>query len=435
MTSEDVKFTFEVYKKFASQSSKLFEVRYVNSVAVIDDFNLRIMLNRPIEKFRETIGQLPVLKREHYRQWLDYNFIDRLPDITPTIGCGYFIHSLLNTNEEIRLDVNLYHYNGRANLAGIDFVFFESYDQLVEAFLKERVDVIQIQDSSTRQKLFQISNSFRFLPAWRDDLKLYYINLNVTRSPFNDSNIRKAINYAIDKKLIINKYLENKGDVASNILDARSEYYLDVSGEDIYDPVRSIDILNRAGYRRQATGKLFRNNSELKFEFYFEEGSPFQESLVRLIAINLGELGINVVPIPLKPAEIKLRLSKGRYQAALQQFVYDPISSAPVLREFYQNELNKGDQFRNFDERFINQRIEISERTLPESGVRQISVQIQDRIVNNQPCIFLFREDRVYYAFHRRINRAKNMVIDNNRPILKIYPFHEWYVKSNERKY
>ena len=170
MTSEDVKFTFELYKKFASQSSKLFDVRYVSTVEIFDDLNLRIILNRPIEKFRETIGQLPVLKKEHYRQWLDYNFIASLPDITPTIGCGYFIHRPLNTNAEIRLDVNLYHYNGRANLAGIDFVFFESYEQLVEAFLQERVDVIQIQDSSTRQKLFQIASSFRFLPAWRDDV-------------------------------------------------------------------------------------------------------------------------------------------------------------------------------------------------------------------------------------------------------------------------
>jgi peptide/nickel transport system substrate-binding protein len=435
MTSEDVKFTFELYKKFAAQSSKLFDVRYVSTVEIFDDLNLRIILNRPIEKFRETIGQLPVLQKEHYRQWLDYNFIASLPDITPTIGCGYFIHRPLDTNSEIRLDVNLYHYNGRANLAGIDFVFYESYEQLVEAFLQERVDVIQIQDSSTRQKLFQIARSFRFLPAWRDDLKLYYINLNVTRSPFNDSNIRKAINYAIDKKSIVNKYLENKGNVASNVLNARSDYYLDFSGQDIYDPVRSIDILNRVGYRRQATGKLFKNNIELKFEFYFEEGSSFQESIVRLIAINLGELGINVVPIPLKPTEIKLRLSEGRYQAALQHFVYDPISSAAVLREFYQQELNKGDRFRNFDERFINQRIEISERTLPESDVRQISVQIQDRIINNQPCIFLFIEERVFYAFHMRISRAKNIVINNNRPILKIYPFHEWYVRSNERKY
>ena len=65
MTSEDVKFTFELYKKFASQSSKLFDVRYVSTVEVIDDLNLRIILYRPIENFRETIGQLPVLKKEH----------------------------------------------------------------------------------------------------------------------------------------------------------------------------------------------------------------------------------------------------------------------------------------------------------------------------------------------------------------------------------
>ena len=329
----------------------------------------------------------------------------------------------------------MYHYNGRANLAGVDYVFFDSYEKLVEAFLRERVDVIQIEDSSTRQKLFQIANSFRFLPAWRDDLKLYYINLNVTRFPFNEPDIRKAINSSIDKQLIVEKYLKDRGNVASNVLDARSEFYLDVSAEDRYDPSRSIDILYRAGFRMEATGKLFRNERELKFEFYFEEGSLFQESLVRLIAINLGELGINVEPIPLKPAEIKSRLIDGRYQAALQHFVYDPISSASVLREFYQNELNKGDRFRNFNERFINQRIRISDRALPENDMRQISVQIQDRIIKNQPCIFLFIEERSFFAFNRRIKQTRNIVISNNRPIVKIYPFHEWYVNSNERKY
>ena len=434
LTSEDVKFTYELYKKFASQSSKIFNARYINFIEVVDDVNLRIILNRPVEKFRETIGQLPVLKKEHYGQWLDYNFIKSLPAIKP-IGCGYFTHSPQNTNGNVRLDAYLYHYNGRANLAGVDYVFFDSYEKLVEAFLRERVDVIQIEDSSTRQKLFQIANSFRFLPAWRDDLKLYYINLNVTRFPFNEPDIRKAINSSIDKQLIVEKYLKDRGNVASNVLDARSEFYLDVSAEDRYDPSRSIDILYRAGFRMEATGKLFRNERELKFEFYFEEGSLFQESLVRLIAINLGELGINVEPIPLKPAEIKSRLIDGRYQAALQHFVYDAISSASVLREFYQNELNKGDRFRNFNERFINQRIQISERALPENDMRQISVQIQDRIIKNQPCIFLFIEERSFFAFNRRIKQTRNIVISNNRPIVKIYPFHEWYVNSNERKY
>lgn len=435
MTSEDVKFTYELYKKFALQSHVLFDVRYVSTVEVFDDLNLRIILNRPLENFRETIGQLPILRKAIYRKWLDFNLISMLPDVIPAVGCGYFIHRPLNNDMEIRLDVNRFHYNSRANLDGIDFVFFDREEELVEAFIQEKIDVIQIQGSTVRQKLLQIANSFQFLPAYRDDLKLYYINLNITRAPFNDLSIRKAVNYAIDKDLIIEKYLENKGHVASNVLDEKSAYYLDISDLDKYDPLRSIDILQLAGYRRQETGKLFKNSNELKFEFYFEEDSPYQESVVRLIAINLGELGVNVLPIPLKPYEIKRRLSEGRYQAALQHFVYDPISVIPVLRQFYLEELNKGDGFKNFNERFINQRIDISGKTFQESDLRQIAVQIQDRIINKQPCIFLFIEDRAFYAFHKRISHVKNIVIQNYKPILKLYPIQEWYVEIDQQKY
>ena len=42
-------------------------------------------------------------------------------------------------------------------------------------------------------------------------------------------------------------------------------------------------------------GKLFQQENELKFEFYFNAGSDFDETIVRLVSINLAELGINMI--------------------------------------------------------------------------------------------------------------------------------------------
>jgi len=434
LTTEDVQFSFELYRKFALQAPKLFMVRYINRVEIVNAYTIRIILDRPVENFRNTIGVLPIIPRRYYKGWLDYDSVYKLPFIKP-IGTGPFLFRQQLLNRGIQLRANPYYTDNKPYLEGIDIKFYDTYDGLLTAFLQEEIDIIQVDDKNVYRKINQIIDLVNITRAKRDDLKLYYIILNTGKDPFNDLDIRKAVNHAINKNLLVERNLPLKAYSASNILDINSEYYFKDVPDYKYDPLYSLEILEEAGFSKRGNGKLFNNNRELKFQFFFEKGSSFQESLARLISINMGELGINVTPRPLKPAEIEKRVREGDYQAALRHFTYYPRNSEQVLREFYLDGLNNINGYRNFTVSSIDNLVKRSELTVRINELVPQMQRIQYLINRYVPCVYLFFEYRIYYAIHERFENTKLGVRENLRYQVKLTPKYEWYVPQNKQKY
>lgn len=433
ITAEDVKFSYELYIKFAYQASHLFSVRLINAIEILGPLSLRIILKEPITNFRETIGLLPILPKKNYGSWLDYNLLTSLPEPKP-VGNGNFLFRSRLNGSEIQLDRFQDHFDP-AYLNGVDFVFFETYEQLVDAFLKEKIDIIEVQGKSIRQKILQVAPTIEKVIIQRDDLRLYYIDLNNTRPPFNDPNIRQAINYAVNKNVMVEKYLENKSYIASNVLSERSDYFFEAANNFTYDPLRCMRMLSGTGYKRGSDGKLVNNGRELKFDFYFQDGSVFQETLARLISINLVELGINIVPKPLLASEIESHLDDGRYQAVLRSFVYNPDPGDQALRNFYLQELNRGNGFNNFRNPSIDQLIKFSEKVMNQEQMRTIIYRIQHLINQYSPCIFLFYDEQIYYAVQHRFKNIRNMYNAGGEYIVKLYPKNKWYVPKEQQIY
>ncbi|TFH01733.1 MAG: ABC transporter substrate-binding protein [Calditrichales bacterium] len=433
ITAADVKFTFDLYKKFAFQSHHLFPVHMISTVDVIHDKSLRIILKRQLRDFRETIGQLPILPEKNYKQWLDYNLLSSLPQIFP-IGHGYYRFSRI-LGQEIRLDVFPEYHRQPGNLNGVDFLLYDNYEQMVDAFIENKIDLIPIQGKTTRQKIYRLSTAKEIVSVEREDRKLYYILLNTKRYPFQDVKVRRAMNYAINKKLLVSRYLESQGEVALNLLDENSPYFFSEARIFNYDPLQSLEILMDNGFRQRPTGKLFQNDRELTFEFYYQEGSLFEETIARLISINLAELGINVIPQPKNPAELERLVDEGEFEAVLRNFTYDPETPAQALREFYLKELKSENGFRNFNDRVMNGAITQSEKVYTIEQLIPIMKQMQVQINQQSPCIFLFFEKNASYAINDRFQHTKNTIYQNLEYVLKVYPKNEWFVPKTRQKY
>jgi len=433
VTAEDIKFSFDLYQKFELQAPKLYIVRYIRSVEVINTYTIRITLHEPLENFKNTIGLLPILPRNVYNPWLNYDKVHSLPFIKP-VGIGSFSFNR-GLGYQIHLNANTDYFRKKPHLNGIDIQLFDSYEELVNSFVQEKIDIIEVDDKNIYHKINQITDQVKFSWVKRNKLKLYYVNMNIQRRPFNEVNIRRALNQAINKNLLVERNLPDKSFVASNILTASSDFYFQSSQRYKYDPIKSNQTLESVGFSRQRNGKLFRNGRELKFELYFEKGSSFEESMVRLISISMGELGINVLPRPLSAAEIENRKVEGNYQAILSHFIYDPENTEQVPREFYYEELNKIGRFRNFNERRLNTVIERSEKTYKLNELLPNLQRIQYLYNEFAPCVFLIFEDKVYYAIHSRMENTKFVYRDNLQYQTKLTPKYEWYVPTSKQKY
>lgn len=434
LTAQDVKFTFELYKKFALQATHLFKTRLINSVEIINSQSFRITLKKPVTDFSETIGQLPVLSEQVYNAWLNYNLISSLPNIRP-VGTGYFKFNGQSASGILYLNAYEEHYRGRPNLSGINIRLFDFYDEMLDAFLRENTDLIQVQDKSVLQKIYQFMPSREHIVNMEKDLRsLYYINFNNKREPFNDINIRKAINYSIDRAQLVSKLLEDRGEISYSLFREKSPYYFEAGEIYEYNPLQSIEILTAAGYRKNFNGKLLKDNEELKFELYFEQGSPFEESIVRMVSINLAELGINVVPRPLKATQLREVIREGNYQAVLDHYRYNETEPAQAVREFYINFLNSEDGFSNFKSRTIDRVLRFSENPLDERQTNEITQRTQYILNQYSPCVFMFLVNRSYFAVNTRFENFKNSYYKNLEFIVKLNPKYEWFVPVDKQK-
>lgn len=433
ITADDVKFTFDLYKKFALHSHQLFEMRLVSAIEVLSNRSLRIFFKQPLRDFRETIGQLPILPRKHYEKWKNYNLLSSLPYIQP-VGSGHFLYRR-HLGREIQMDVYQNHYRKRANLNGVDVLLFDTHEKMVDAFVNGHVDLITVQGRSQIQKIIRLASKPQFVTVKRDESRLYFILLNTRKPPFNDVQIRRVFNYAINKKRLVQRNLDNQGHVAYYVLDENSEFYFPAARSYNYDPLRSLNILRSSGYRQRNNGKLFLQNRELKFEFYFNEGSVFEETIARLTSINLAELGINMIPRPKKPGELEQLVREGEYQAALRSFIYNPETPAQVLREFYLKELKSENGYRNFNDRVLNSAIAQSEKATRVEQLSRIMRQMHVQINQFSPAIFLFFEDRIYYVIHDRFENTNNRIFQKLEYVVKLNPKNEWSVPKSKQEY
>ncbi|MFZ3086356.1 MAG: ABC transporter substrate-binding protein, partial [Candidatus Hydromicrobium sp.] len=76
------------------------------------------------------------------------------------------------------------------------------------------------------------------------ELKEKQMNKNL----LNDSNIRKAIFYAIDRERIVNELLGEYGEVLNSLFEKNSYYYNPSWSEYDYDLNKAKEFLSRAGY-------------------------------------------------------------------------------------------------------------------------------------------------------------------------------------------
>ena len=80
--------------------------------------------------------------------------------------------------------------------AGIDISLFETYEQLLDAFLREKIDLMKVHDKSVLQKIYQFMPSRDHIFSIEEEfLNLYFLNFIKRNNPFNNINIVKEFNF------------------------------------------------------------------------------------------------------------------------------------------------------------------------------------------------------------------------------------------------
>jgi peptide/nickel transport system substrate-binding protein len=330
---------------------------------------------------------------------------------------------------------NLNYIFGRSFLDKIFYKFFDDEQELINSFLEGKVDLIEVQDYLTAEKLYQVlKNEIRIFTSPRPEKKVYFILFNVNSFPFNDSRIRSAIRRGINRKEIISRIVSYNGHEAYSIIDYSNNAFYKELSKDVYQPMLSMQTLNKRGWEINKTkGTLERNGNVLSFDLLYEKNSFLEESIARSVKINMAELGINVQPKPINIFEKEKVIDQNKFTAVLMNYSYFENSLFDAVLDFYFDILNNADGEPNYKNQNMEQLFTRAGSQLDLQ--KNLLQQIQIILHRESPAVFLFFDDKIIYAVNNRFQNIRVSFRSSNEYFYRLVPFENWFVPKALQKY
>jgi oligopeptide transport system substrate-binding protein len=212
-------------------------------IQALDPFTVRVELNSPTPFFLDlcALPIMAVVPRQTIERYGD-GWLRRHP--LPSSG-AYQLDSW-RINDRIRLRKNPYYWDAaNTQTEVVDILPIGSASTALNLYETGRADIVwdkELVPVELLDVLLQRKDFHTF-----DYLATYFLRFNVTRKPFDDSRVRRALALAIDKNRLVQKITKAGEKVASHLTPAGIPHYRPPEGLG-HDPAAARRLLALAGY-------------------------------------------------------------------------------------------------------------------------------------------------------------------------------------------
>ncbi len=317
----------------AINSQKIRDASQLGAQA-LDPYTLRVELVSPTAFFLDLCAfpTLAVVPRQaiekHGDRWL-------LARPVPTSGA--FTLEFWRIHDKIRVRKNPYYWNAAETRSGlVDFLPIEAQNTALNIYETGAADIIWDKGLVPTELLDVLSER----PDYHsfDYLGIYFIRCNVTRKPFDDPRVRKALAMAIDKRRIVERITRGGEKPATHYTPPGIKNYDPPSGLG-YDPDEARRLLAEAGY---PGGEGFP-----VFQYMFNSSKMHEQIAIELKEMWRKELGITM---ELRQKEWKVFLAEQsavNYDLARASWIGDYNDPNTFLDMFMSNNGNNGTGWKN----------------------------------------------------------------------------------------
>ncbi|TCK87874.1 peptide/nickel transport system substrate-binding protein [Natranaerovirga hydrolytica] len=303
LTAEDVKFTFDYYKKHSPVSNALYvhDEYIIESTEVLDALTVKITLNSPNPSYFTDVGFMRIIPKHIWESIEDPKSYDGEGKV---IGSGPFVMESYNLQE------GTYRYKAFDNYWGlnqkVDYIEWVPVSDTIMAFENEEIDLINVSaDLISRYK-----DDSEFTLISKHSYHSYRLLLNMEkRDELKELNIRQGMAYAIDQQNLIDVVERGSGEIASmgyvpsvhywynnNVKDY--EYNLEQAKELLEDTQLTFELLTGNSNDEIRIAELIQNDFrevgiELKIESVDNRArdGAVVEGKYELVLINSGGMG------------------------------------------------------------------------------------------------------------------------------------------------
>ncbi|WP_421259711.1 ABC transporter substrate-binding protein [Aeromonas sp. 600774] len=286
LTAEDVAFT---YNSAAKGGGKIDMGNFV-SAKVLSPTEVAITLSAPQSTFVNVLGSLGIVSKQDY---------DAKAYAQKPVGAGpYRLVSFL-PGQQLVVEANPYYAGGNNDFKRLVFVFIDE-ESAYAAAQSSQLDVVRIAPSlaptvPASLKLWvrpSVENRgivFPIPPAGGKDAKGYLIGNDVT----SDVAVRRAINYAIDRKLLADQLLEGHAIPAYSAVEGLPWLNKATAFKD-GDAAHANALLDEAGWKMGSDGIRHKGNLRAAFTLWYTSGDSTRRDLAEAVRAMLKPIGLEV---------------------------------------------------------------------------------------------------------------------------------------------
>jgi len=222
----------------------------LESIKKVDDYTVVFKLKHPEAPIIANLGMdFAVIRSAEYADAMAKAGTKEKVDQWP-IGTGPFVFKGYQKDALIRYTANKDYWRGKAPIDKL--VFAITKDPAVR-YAKLKKGECHVMPYPNPADLAAMAKDKDINLLSQEGLNVGFLAYNTQKAPFNNRNVRKALNMAINKNAIIEAVFQGAGKVAKNPLPPTIWSYNKATKDDPYNPTLAKKMLDEAGVKNLET--------------------------------------------------------------------------------------------------------------------------------------------------------------------------------------
>lgn len=404
LTASDVQYTFERLLTHPDSCNKDIvniivgadalengETDHLEGFRVLGDLDFVIAIEQPFEAFLAclTMPGASILDEETTTAAGD--LFGKDPDWT--IGTGSFVLSKWTPAEGMLLLANQSCWMGPPKCEGLDLRFITDAREIRRMFERGELDVLDIDEVGNAGEFFLHGSEYQDRIFSVPRIGITYIALNESMEPLNNVRVRKAMQMALDRPMLLAAVYGGRGNIENGIFPHGLYGYNPELPEIPYDPDAAKDLLVQAGYKDGFDLTVSVNSTSTRWEL----------SVLQMAASMWEDIGIRTKVEVIDESEFMSLRKSGELACYTAQWMADFNDPDNFIYTFYGNSHNTTFRSLCYPRVDVMSRVQMA-RTISDPAERISEYQDLERKIVQDDAAWIPLYSRMrYYVTSRRL--------------------------------
>lgn len=399
----------------------------IKGIEIKDDYNITLNLDEVYGPILNKLGIKGIVPKHIWEDVPIDKWDEETEMLNYPLGCGPYKVSNYEIGQYVELEAFDDFFGGKPKTDKIIFKFINK-DSIEAEFQSENIDVAPIKDLK-KAEIESLESQGLEIIKYPDNM-YQYVAMNLRMPIFQDKNLRQALNYCLDRELVLEKIVEGRGQLIDSPFIPSGWANPDPSELNPYkyDPEKAVELLEESGWTELDENGIRMNDKgeKLSFQLRCSNDSKMREEAVLFLKESAKNVGIDLdvsIEEDAKMAEDCIFNHNFEMYALNCYFGSHPDPYGWWHSDRASDEKGVGSfNFGAYKSDLVDENIEKGNGTFDQEEAKEYYLEVAKQINEDAPMIFLYVQDR-------EMAYIPNLKGFNPSTFNEIYNIYNWEIQ------